>query len=313
MANEITYTGKGDFFIAAALNRMLYENIVDRTDLSRTVTYYGSANGAGSTASKISKATFDDPMVAANTDEVTPIGNTDLGTGSATITVARQALSRDLSDIYQLIGEGGPSPDAARFASDMADAAVLRITDMICALFGSLSSIVGVSGVNMALDDLYEGLYVLIRARAGGQKIFVGSPQQVTDLIDSIRNEGQKLTPPDATDLLSRLGNQENWGFHGTFAGVQIWSADSVVTNGPDSEGGLYTEKAFGLRDGVPQAAMTAAAPGSFMSATPNGSPVFVEFERDAKAGLTSIVGNLYVGVAEIDDAHGVLMRNSAT
>ena len=86
-----TYTGKGNLFIAAALNRLVHEDIVDRSDILTKLVNYGDANGSGSTASKVSRVAFDDAMAAANADEVTALANTDLGTAAATITGANMA------------------------------------------------------------------------------------------------------------------------------------------------------------------------------------------------------------------------------
>jgi hypothetical protein len=311
MANETTYVGSPNWYLALAMNTVLYETFADMTDLSSTLTDYGSVNGTNSATSKIPTVTFDDPMAAANGDEVTPIGNTAVTNGAATLAVARQALARGVSDLSELVGEGGPRPGLARFGVEMANAAVLRITDMIAALFGGLSNIAGISGEAMTVDDLYEAFYILIRNGASGQLYFVGSPQQIVDFLNSLRNEGLKLIPADGSSSLDTLGNQQNWGLMGQFSGAQIWKSDSVTTNGPDSEGAVYTQNAFGKMHGVPN--VQHAAAGSFMSATADGSPIFVEFDREPKAGLTDVVGNLYYGVGEIDDDEGVRVRTSAT
>jgi len=312
MANEQTYVGKPNWFLPAALNMLLFEGLVDRTDLSGTISYYGSVNGTNSTTSNVAKATFDDAMAAANTDEVTPIGLTDVDNDKAPINVARQALARAASDLFEMVGEGGPRPNIAKFGADMVNAAILRITDMICGLFASLSTIVGDSGEATTVDDLFDALYELIRQRAGGQKTFVGSPQQIIDFTSSLRSEGLKLIPPDAGSMLASLGNHDNFGFHGTFSQCQIWSSDSVTTTGPDSDGAVYTKNCFGYMDGVPTSALARAAQGSSMAQTPNGSTIFVEFDRDALGGITKVVGNLYFGASEIDDPQGVRLRSAA-
>jgi len=311
MASELTYTGHGNLFIAAALNRALWETIVDRTDISLTNIYMGSVNGQGSVASKIAQASFDDAMGAANGDETTAIGNTDLGNSTVTITVARQALKRVVTDIYQLVG--GPRPGVERFAADMVNAAQLRYTDMVCALFTSLSSSVGTSGANMTLDDLYDALYALIRARASGKRYAVLAPIQFTDLMDSLRGEGLSITPPDANSILASAGDTQGWGLAGTFAGCEIWSSDSCATNGADKEGAVYTQRCFGYQDGVPSELLQNAGPGSFISAMPSGSPIFVEFQRLAAEAHTLVVGNYYVGVSEMEDANGVKIVTSAS
>lgn len=308
MASEITYTDHGNLFLAAALNQMLHETIVDRTDLLETCTDWGSINGVGSQAYKVAKASFDDAMAAANTDEVTAIGNTDLGTGTVTITVARQALKRVVTDLYQLVG--GPRPGIQRFAQDMADAAALRQTDMICALFGSLSNSVGTSGADLTCDDIYDAQYQLIQARVPGPYNCVLAPIQLTHFLDSLRGESGAVQFESATaDMLGASGA----GRKGTWHNIAFWDADSVATNGANKEGAMYGQGCFGYARGVPSDVVSMAGPGSFASVTPNGSPIFVEFERLAGEAHTLVVGNLYFGVSEIEDDRGVLISTSAT
>ena len=314
MANEITYTGHGDLFIAATLNRALHETIVDRADLRRMVQYRGSVNGTGSLASKLSTVAFDDAMAAANADETTAPGYTDIGTGAITITVARQVLARVLTDPYQVAAGG--KVGIQTFANDMARAAVLRFTDMICALFTGLTTNVGTSGAAMTVDDAYDAIYALIKARAPGPYYGVLAPIQLTHFMDSLRGEGGAVQYVAETaqflGLVNETGSQ-GYGYHGRWNGVDWLSADSVNTSGADKVGAVFGWGAFVYQDGVPAEVTRYAAPGSFQSVIPDGGSVFVEFERLARAGHTEIVGNYYVGVAEQEDARGVKITTSAT
>jgi len=308
-----TYTGTGDLFIAAAMNRAIHETIVDRTDLALLCTYRGSINGTGSVASKVGKVSWDDAMAASNADEVTTVAVTDIGTSTATITVARQALVRTVTDLYEIAAIPGGAGIAA-MAADMVRAAQLRFTDMVCALFTSLTSSVGTSGVNATVDDLYDALYTLIQARAPGQRYAVLAPIQLTDVMDSIRGEGLSITPPDAASSLTALGNNAGYGMHGTFAGAQLWSADSCVTNGADKEGAVFTPGCYGYMDGVPShISARSTSRESFAQMTPAGSPVYVTFSADEPKGHTIVVGHYFVGVSEIEDARGVKFVTSAT
>ena len=308
MANEVTYTGLGNLFIAAALNQKLHETLVDRTGLLSTCTNWGDINGAGSIAYKVSTAAFDDAMAAANTDEVTAVANTALGTGTVTITVARQALTRTVSDVYELIG--GPRPGIDRLAADMADAAVLRQTDMIAALYGSLSSSVGTSGVALTVDEIFDAQYTLIQARVPGRFNCVLSAIQHTHFLDSLRGEqGAVQFMPATGAMLSSTGP----GMKGSWLDIDFWDADSITTNGANDEGAMYGEGCFGYAGAVPSELVARAGSGSFASVTVEGSPIFVEFERYAKEANTTVVGNLFFGVSEIEDARGVLISTSAT
>lgn len=311
MASEITYTDHGDLFISAALARMLHENLVDRTDLRTLCTNYGLINGAGSTAQKIAKASFDDAMAAANTDEVTGPGNTDLGTGTVSITVARQVIVRKVTDLYELVG--GPRPAIDRFALDIANAASLRFTDLICALFTNLSNSVGSTGANLSVDYISDAMYQLIQSRVPGGYKAVLAPIQLTDFLDSLRGEGGSAEYSPATEAMQSVEGTLGYGRHGTWRGVEFWSADSVATNGGDREGAMFGEGCYGFMEGVPQSVLQFAAPGSAASATPAGAPIMIEFERHAGEGHTDVVGSYFVGVQEIEDARGVLIPSSAS
>lgn len=313
MANEITYTGKSDLFIAAALNQMLWQLIVDKTDLRSLCVNHGSINGSGSTASKVAQVSWDDAMAASNVDEVTADGNTDLGTAAITITVARQAIVRHVTDLYEIVG--GPRPGASAFAQDMANAASLRFTDMICALFTNLSNSVASTTVDLSVDFVSDAMYQLIQARVAGPYSAVLAPIQLTDFLDSLRSEGgsAEFQQPQTEDMLTLDSGSPGYGLHGRWRGVDYWSSDSVTTNGPDREGAMFGRGCYGYREGVPSGLLAHSAPGSFASATPAGAPIMVEFERKVDPGHTLVAGSYFVGVAEVEDARGVLIPSSAT
>lgn len=307
----ITYTGTGNLHIAAALDMMLFEIGHDKTDLTATCSYRGSVNGSGSSAAKVAKVLLADAMAPANTNETTAISDTDLTTDTATITVARQALKRTVTDLYVLTG--GPGPNLEMLAQDMSNAASKRFTDMVTAQFGSLTGEVNVSGQAFTVDDAYDAMYTLIRARKGGQGHLVLAPLAYTQFVDSLRSTGQQLTPLDAASNLQNLGNGQGWGLHGTFSGAWVWSCDSVGTSGGDNVSAYYTSEAFGYKDGIPSEVVSSAAPGSAVSVAPNGANIFVEFERLAANAHTVIVGNYYVGVSIVDADAGVKLISSAT
>lgn len=310
MASELTYTGHGNLFIAAALNVMLWETMVDKTDLRPTMTNLGQVQGTGSTASKFGTAAFDDAMGAANTDEITAPTQVDLGNGTFTCTVARQVLVRIVTDIYQLVG--GPRPGIERFASDMANAAILRFTDMAAALYTNLATSVGGTS-DMDVDRISDAQYSLIQNRAGGGYSAVLAPIALTDFLDSLRGEGGSAEFNPATEaMLSVPDGYQGFGKHGSWRGITFYSCDSVPTSGSDRHSAMFAPGCFGYMDGVPQDAVAHAAPGSYLTVIPNGSPLFVEFERHAKEGHTDVVGNMYTGVIECEDLRGVRLVSAA-
>jgi len=306
----MTYTGNADLFIAAQLNQAIHQNLVDATDLRNLCTGFGDVFATGSLASKISKVTWDDAMAAANADEVTAPSATDLTNSSVTLTAARQVLRRDITDLYSLAGGNRLGIDA--FAAQMSMAAQLRFTDMITALFTNIATVEGDTGTNLTVDDVLAGQYALIQNRVPGPHYAVLAPIQLTDFLDSLRGEGGSVQFDTDTNQMQQM-QQAGFGRWGNWHGIEFWSCDSVVTNGADKEGAMFGAGAFGYVEGVPLNVRNVAGPGSFASVTPNGAPLFVEFERKAAEANTLVVGNYYVGVGEVEDLRAVQILSSAT
>lgn len=311
MAGELKYTGNTDFFIAAALNQLLHPNVVDRTDLRKTVTNFGSVVGTGSLASQIATVTFDDAMAAANTDEVTAVSNTDVGHGNVTITVARQALMRTVTDVYSLVG--GPRPGIQALAADMGNAAALRFTDIVAALFSSFSAGGGTSGSPLSVDDVMDGHFALIRAQVPGSPNCVLAPTPLTHFLDSLRGEGGSAEFNPATEQMLSSSGGDGYGVHGSWRGITFWSCDSVPTSGGDRIGAIYVPGAIGYMEAIPGDILAQMGPGSYAALAPNGSPIYVEFERKSAEGHTLITGNYFVGASVVEAARGRKLTSSAT
>jgi hypothetical protein len=305
---EITYTGTGDLHIAASLNQHLHHGLSDQTDLRGTITNMGDVSGKGSLASKIAGVTFDDAMAAANADEVTSPTATSLTTSAATVTVARQAIVREVTDLY---GIAGSAPGLKLLADSLAGSAKMRFTDMLCALFTSVASVVGVTGSTMSVDTFSDGLAQLEIEGNGGKIHAVLAPKAFTQFQDDLRSEGGSAQWQPATEaMLSNDPNGVGYGYKGDWRGVSVWSVDSVTDDATDFASCMYQEQAFSYMEGVPNEETQAAAPGSYMALTPEGAPIFVEFERDAKKATTTVVGNYYVGVVEQEDLRAVRLRS---
>lgn len=310
MANEQTYTGKSDLFVATLLNRALRMNLADMSDLRQLCENRGNLAG-GSLAEEQVGITPDDAMAAANSDELTAPTPTDMGTSTATITVARQVLVRNVTDPYVIAG--GPRPGLELFAEDMGGAARNRFADILCGLFTSVSTSVGDSS-DLTVDTLMSALYAFTLARNGGKADFVGAPICVNHLLASMEGLGGSGQWNPATEAIQALSDSwPGYGLRGEWRGIRVWDVDSVVTNGAYKENCLLSRSCFGFKEGIPSELARYAGPGSFVKAAPNGAPIFVEFQRIARAGGTDVVGNYYVGISELEDARAVLVKGSAT
>lgn len=296
-----------DLFLAAVLNRTIHENIVDTTDLRRTCRFKGNIAGRGSATLNLPGVTWGDAMGAANTDEVTAVSVTDITTSLSQITVARQAIVRRVSDLYQM-ANGIDGMGIEGIAAQMAQFATLRATDLLCAQFGSVTANVGTSTVDLTVDDIYDAQFALIQARVPGPYICVLAPIQITDFMSSLRGEGgAQMNNPSTLGMFAGGGMQaKEWN------GITFIDCDSVPTSGGDRVGCMYAIDAFGYAEMVPTDIMTGAHSGGYLSVIPDGGSVYVAFERDESAGTTDIVGNYYVGFGIVENARAVKITTDA-
>lgn len=301
MANEVTYTGSGGNLRAVEVfNRLIWETLVDQTDLRAVCMRLGDLGGSGSDTLVTPTVAWDDAMAAANTDETTAAGNTALGNGAITVSVAQQIISYETSDKFQITGGPG-NLDLELIATKIAMAYVLRFTDMIAALFPSITAIVTDTGVDMTTDHFYSALFALEQAVVPGPFDCVLYTTQYTDLQSSIRGEGG---PAQYTTSAQNQLFAKSPGFKSEFMGVRIWASDSVgtVNGGADSSGCMFGMGAFVYAEASPSRAM----PGALSVPVPTGSPIYAEFDRTADPGLSAVVGHGFVGVSVGENARGV-------
>lgn len=289
------YDASDVFLAASMLNQQIHELLLDTVDLRSVCSYKGNLAGRQSATLQIPQVRRS-AMGAANSDETTAISVTDLETGVANITVARQAIGFRVSDLYQIIT--APMGMQARdLAQSVAQAAMLRATDIIAALFSSFSSTVGTSGVDLTVDDIMDALYTLEQANCNGPYICPLAPVQFTDLQSSLRGEGgAQMYNPQTLSMLAAYQGAMEWN------GITFLKCDSVPTGGGNRTGAMFDLNAIGYADASPSALMG----GMFPSLAPVDGSIYVAFERDELEGTSDIVGNYYFGAAILENARGV-------
>ena len=302
MADEVTYTGYGANLRAAEIfNRIIWEDLVDRTDLRSLAVKLGDLGGSGSDTLVTPRIAWDDAMAAANVDEVTAAGNTALGNNAISLAIAQQIISYELSDKMMITGSAG-NLSLDEVAGHIVDAYVLRFTDQVCALFPSFAAIVSSTGVNMDVDDFYDAIFALEQAVVPTPFDCVLYTVQYTDLQASIRGEGgaAQWMPGTQNQILAKSP-----GFKGEFMGVRVWASDSVTSDGPDSNGGMYGAGGVVYAEASPRGAM----PGAIQASVPAGSPVYAEFVRTGDPGLSAVVGHAFNAVSIGENARGVEIK----
>jgi len=298
MADEITFTGSGAVRASEILNGLLFETLVDRTDLRTTLIRLGDVGGSGSDTLKTPTVSFDDPFAAANTNETAAAANTALGIGSVSLSVAQQILVYQLSDKFMITGGPG-NLNMAQIAANMADAYVLRVTDLVCSTAEGFSTDVTAIGA-MDVDNFVAAMAQLEQSSVPGPYSAVLHHKQWTGLQSSLRSEtGAVAYAPATYEQIAIKGP----GFVGTVMGVDVYSSSSVTDDGTHFNGSMYGLGAMAYVEASPRQAM----PGSMAAlVTPAGSPVYVEFDRQGDPGLTQVIGHAFCQVGILEDARGV-------
>ena len=300
MASEVYFTGlSGNARLAAILNQFVVTKLTDTASLVNhaSITQLRSMNGSGSTVVQVPVVSWGANAMA-SVAESASVTNTALTTTNANITIARQALRRQISDLAMLTATGIPlDVTLENIAADMVLAYNKRVTTMIAALSSGFSSSVGSTTVDLTVANFYAAMFVL-QLNSADSFTAILHPQQINDLISSLRSEtgpGQYLAT--SQDQVQAKGP----GFRGNLFGVDIFASANVPTAnaGADYLGMMIANGAIGV-------ATATAAPMVGAATLPSQSPIVVELERDSSSGSTIVVGSAFVGVGELDDLRGV-------
>lgn len=302
MANEILFsTLSGNARVSAVLHQTILEKLTDKASLVNHpyILNFGALNGSGSSALQVPVVGLGGYNAMAAVADGSAATNTAITSTAATITIARQALVRQISDLAQLTANGPMNVTVEALAEDMVGAFNKRVTAMLCGLSSGFSTSVGTSGANMSVATFYDAIFAL-QLTANDSFMAIMHPQQINDLISSLRSE----TGPG--QYLAATGEQvqaKGPGYRGNLFGVELFGSTQVPTAnaGADYLGYMFSKGAVGYATG-------SAAPvrGAADVVLPAGTPIVVEVSRSPEAGLSTITGSAFVGVAELDDARGV-------
>lgn len=299
MANEVYYSGlTSSARISAVLSQTIAVKLYDTASLINHPSILKINAAPGSTAVQVPVISWGADGMAAVAENAS-VANTGLTTTAATITLARQALRRQISDLAQATAQGVPldvTVDA--IATDMVSAWSKRGTTMLTALASGFSNSVGSTGVDLSVTAFYNAIFSLQLTANSGQFVAVLHNQQINDLMSSLRSE---TGPGQYLAATQEMLNAHGPALKGRLFGVDVFGSNTVATAnaGADYLGMMFAPNAIGM-------AMASVSPVMGSTTVQPASPVTVEFERDASNGSTIIVGSVLAGVAEIDDAKGV-------
>lgn len=309
MANIDFAALSGNARLSAVLHRMIELKLADRAELYKApqFTNYGTLNGSGSSALQVPVIGLGGTDLMAAVGDGSSVSETVPSRDGRTITIARQALRYDITDLASLTDPlaSGAGVGIEGLANSMAIAFGMRLTQMITALSSGLSQSVGTTTVALSVSTFFDAIYKLQLQSNDGEFAAVLAPQQINHLINSLRSEtgpGQYVAATQ--DQIAAKGQ----GFRGMLFGVALYTSSTVPTANASADrlGMMTATGAIGYATGSPMPIQGAGA-----IILPAGSQVVVELERDAASGLTRVIGSSFAGVAEIQDlkAVGILSK----
>lgn len=301
MAGELTYASSS-IMLAQALYDELGLLLADRASLlgHPAIMDVSDLAGRGSATIMLPLVGLDgyDEMadVGAETDSA---ANTAVTDASPTLTLARRALAREVSDLHQLVDASGLNIE--RLAQDMLGAYLMHGTTLICSVLPDFTASQGTSGVNMSYADFEDAVHTCERANVPGPLMAVLAEVQVPDLQKSIGLLGGAVQYKQATqEMLDAKGQ----GYIGRLLNVDLFKSSKCPTanSGADRVGAVFGRGAIAYGAGNPR---RISQFGGQIVFGPGQTPIMVEFDRDAKGGMTDIVGSAFNGVTLMQDAMG--------
>lgn len=297
MADEFKYSGIGDLRVTSLLHQEMRFLLMDPTDLRSTLINVPHPLD-GSAAIKQSQIQMGGAMAAPG--QVTQVSNTAVTDASFSLTVAHYALQHEIGYLAELTS--GQNDSGIRLlAQKIVGSATLTLTDLVVALFPSLSNSVGTSGVDLDVDDIYDAMYQLHNSLVPGPYNCVLFQQQWNDFQTSLRGEtGAMQFQQPTADMLALRGP----GYQGMWNNINFWSSDSVTAVGgaANSNGAMYGDGAFAYTEAPVSKLIQYADKIEAME----GSRIFVNATNVADTGKVRLNGHYFPAVAEVEDARGV-------
>jgi len=315
MANEITFTGLSSAGgrVASVLSALLFEKIHDPTDLRAVMTEVPWAQ-IGSDTMSVALDGAPGGFAAATSETVSDASNAAYGSGKFDLQIARYLRKYQMSDLFGVTG--GPI-DAAAIVQTLSDGVGLTMTDLLCNLFGSLSTSRD-AGSDMDVDAFYGAMFDLNLANAASTAeapySLVIAPKQMNQLRNSLRAEGgDSVKPGSYLNFRAETGDLTKAsapGYQGNFQGVDIWQSDSIATVDASAHfaGAMFAKDCFAYTMAPVRALSGSHVPASNILI--DAGELLVEIERDATNGLSSAVASIFCGVSEAQDALGVLIKS---
>ena len=310
MADEIslaTMTSNGGR-IAKILAAMVHVNLYDGQAGLRDLMEFRPLTGPSGTLNT-TKLTLGYAAAAASSETSGGASNTLLSTGSFDLSPSRYLLVMQPTDLFGITGRGAPATYETVTAA-LIGAVDQTLANLLTGLFSGVSGNVGTSCVNLSANDFFSGIYTLNLANNPQQISAVLHNVQINDLIESMRGEGGAI---QFREDVQAMFKNPGVSFRGDMLGVKIYQSDKVrlANANADRQGCMFSQGAFAYTLGDIDALLASDAinPQDVIMRSPE---MFIERNRDAANGMTSLILNMYPGVAEAEDARAVKVTTDA-
>ncbi len=304
MANEISWANlETDAGLAHYLMAGIHEDLYDPTDLRAVCTRREWRDNMGSETAKVTRIDAAHEFAAASTEILGGASNENLGTANFTFNPTRRTQKWQVSDLWRKCAVGG-SIDLDLLASIIVRGTGLTFTDMLCALFPSLSVTAGSQTAQMSVDYAYDAQYKLNNARAVGPFSLILFPHCFNKFQDSLRGEGGATQWLPATAAMIEAKGP---GFKGVWNGIDVWDSDHVESDGGSTykRNAMISQGCFEYVEAPAVDVSDAVAPNVI---TIVDGLVRMVRSYSSETTLTTIDADYYPSVVEAEDARGVLL-----
>ena len=195
----ILYTGSADTQLVETLHQELLVLHADRSWLygHPSLLDLGDAAGSSSTKQKIALAGLAGKDSMAPVAENVAVGDTPLAQSNVTVTIARQAIQRNLSDLKGIIDSVGIN--VPMLAQDGFQSAYKRFNQMLATTVGAgFTDTVGAVANPLTATVFQQAGFKLTENSVGGPYLAFLYPKQVTGLQDSRAGPVRARYPGDA-------------------------------------------------------------------------------------------------------------------
>lgn len=282
--------------LAAMINAEVALTMADNSSLRQYVTFVGDTNGSGSDTVRWRRVSLGASKPLGVIPDGDPLTAQTMDGFAVDVSVARSGLAFDLTDMLSFT-KMGMDLDPFFVANTMAMAAEARFNEVICSTFAGITANKGSLATALSMSDWLDAMYTLEEANNGNDLVCILKQKQFTDLQKSLRTENNNFFAFSQTT--EEMSSSKPQGYAGNMLGVDIFRSEYVQEDATTVgwEGAMFSRGGIGYATGSPNIV------GSVSVFRPGGSPVVVEFDRDGKSGITSIIGHLYCGAAILEQA----------